>query len=1471
MPESNLIRVGNDIYDLNGPHYKLENVLGSIARGGNLLYFKIFGRWYELHSGNIKSLDDLLDPEKAVPEAEVRTWPLDYWYGLGEIEEEFEPIYSTYKFIYDMPAELILEGEEIAVDVTLGTDLPGAVGYDAVRFEFDAAGPEGSSVTFKATDTNNVEHAFTDEGFWGPPEGFPLDAAYTATTAWTLNFSNMGEYTVNFRLVDLDNSNAVIAEARQVVSVHRYSTYAFSYDIPELVLAGSEASIPLTFAAELAGNLGYDPVRFAFSVEGPGNVTFKATDSAGKEHTFVNSGFWGPAEGFALPAEYSAVTDWSLTFSQPGDYRIAFSLIDPVTAVVIANIAASADVRVEDPVELALAAIDAYLADTPYASITIGAIEGLEGDLDTLGLLSSDWADLDQRPRGGKERKTAVFKDLQDNRPEGGYDPDTFKDYFNAMVATRLATQASFDHVNGAATAEELGISWVTDLLAPFEAAAGVYGSHSGIALSEKVAALQDLIDRYSALPEEKKEAALLEVLEGAPYPRSEATLSALSAAILEIEINARPAITSVSVDDIGCYKSTADPDGVRVLGYMVTINLDADGSGQKIKDTESIRIELYKDDALLGWQEFNERGYGKHGDAGSTGGCIDVAGRYKATSWDHEWLGGITDIPDKAVAIVDYKDGTATVEQALEFTEDDTKVFFAAAAVHALFEDVFAGELVLADGVTSEAIADASALVEGISCKPAENKAILQGLVKSAYIAKAKKVVSVTYSAGEVAVVEAPEGFHADYAAGEFLYKIAITADFGDGEAVAAAQASGRSVITKGLYDSGEVTALYIYDGTLKKYLKVTDTWGPSTGYPLALGNFDGTTDVYFDVAGGVEAVTFTIKLLDAAEGWEDVSYGEDEFTRALPVEAAARAKATKAAIDAINTLPALEELTLADKEDVENARSLVTGAIDAGAAEGDINNLDELEAAEAKIALLETAYTLTYSADTGGNIEGKSEQTVLYGKDGEPVTAVPDEGFLFAGWSDDVAVATRRDTNVTADLDVTALFGKIGTAEISVTVGKNPVGSGSFVNTTVHAVYLEGAAEWTLGEPANSSRNSIGETYTIGTTSGVMPLYIFDEYGLLIAAYVIDLEESYEHALVTLDLNVDPAAVLDVAVTKIMGYTTFTVTVLSTTYREAVTWTLGDPGNPSNDAGECYTYGTAAETMPLYILNEDNEPIACYVIAARAYSAEAINLEMYSEVPQHLVTFSVTSAEDGRPIENAGVTADGVTLDTGSEGTAVFKLAEGVYNYTVAAPGFKTAEEQFVVDGAMTIDVILVEEESTSAVTFRIKASDGVAPIAGASVQVGEKTKFTDASGAVVFELADGSYDYEIVLDGYITRNGAFQVAGLSQAIDITLLSEEEYVDQPTAQISVAVSELFGVKEFIVTVHSTTLPGTAGWTLLSENGSKKDFGQSYYRPAEGDTMPLFLFNAAGEVIGTYMIHYRDYSNEEVVIESVE
>jgi hypothetical protein len=67
---------------------------------------------------------------------------------------------------------------------------------------------------------------------------------------------------------------------------------------------------------------------------------------------------------------------------------------------------------------------------------------------------------------------------------------------------------------------------------------------------------------------------------------------------------------------------------------------------------------------------------------------------------------------------------------------------------------------------------------------------------------------------------------------------------------------------------------------------------------------------------------------------------------------------------------------------------------------------------------------YTLTYSAGAHGTITGVSPQTVNYGSDGMLVTAVPASGYHFVSWSDGVTTAARTDTNVTADVDVTASF---------------------------------------------------------------------------------------------------------------------------------------------------------------------------------------------------------------------------------------------------------------------------------------------------------------------------------------------------------------------------------------------------------------------------------------------------------------
>ena len=68
---------------------------------------------------------------------------------------------------------------------------------------------------------------------------------------------------------------------------------------------------------------------------------------------------------------------------------------------------------------------------------------------------------------------------------------------------------------------------------------------------------------------------------------------------------------------------------------------------------------------------------------------------------------------------------------------------------------------------------------------------------------------------------------------------------------------------------------------------------------------------------------------------------------------------------------------------------------------------------------------YTLTYTAGAHGTIQGTSPQTVAYGANGTAVTAVPATGYHFVKWSDDVTTASRTDTNVTADLSVSASFG--------------------------------------------------------------------------------------------------------------------------------------------------------------------------------------------------------------------------------------------------------------------------------------------------------------------------------------------------------------------------------------------------------------------------------------------------------------
>ena len=84
----------------------------------------------------------------------------------------------------------------------------------------------------------------------------------------------------------------------------------------------------------------------------------------------------------------------------------------------------------------------------------------------------------------------------------------------------------------------------------------------------------------------------------------------------------------------------------------------------------------------------------------------------------------------------------------------------------------------------------------------------------------------------------------------------------------------------------------------------------------------------------------------------------------------------------------------------------------------------ITENQTAQDYTAFTIDTFTLTYTAGAGGTISGTTPQAVAYGGNGTEVTAVPNAGYHFVSWSDGVTTASRTDTNVIADITVTANF---------------------------------------------------------------------------------------------------------------------------------------------------------------------------------------------------------------------------------------------------------------------------------------------------------------------------------------------------------------------------------------------------------------------------------------------------------------
>lgn len=133
-----------------------------------------------------------------------------------------EPQYVDYTLKLEHTGDII-KGEENAMTLSYSSSMGRY--YEHARLIAEATTPAGASVQLLATDEAQLEHDIIQSG-WGDAQGYKIGGK---DVSQVLNvrgiFSEVGDYTITLKLIDRDNSDAVIAEENfQFTAVEKQTT-----------------------------------------------------------------------------------------------------------------------------------------------------------------------------------------------------------------------------------------------------------------------------------------------------------------------------------------------------------------------------------------------------------------------------------------------------------------------------------------------------------------------------------------------------------------------------------------------------------------------------------------------------------------------------------------------------------------------------------------------------------------------------------------------------------------------------------------------------------------------------------------------------------------------------------------------------------------------------------------------------------------------------------------------------------------------------------------------------------------------------------------------------------------------------------------------------------------------------------------------------------------------------------------------
>src|SRR5207245_1020640 len=180
----------------------------------------------------------------------------------------------------------------------------------------------------------------------------------------------------------------------------------------------------------------------------------------------------------------------------------------------------------------------------------------------------------------------------------------------------------------------------------------------------------------------------------------------------------------------------------------------------------------------------------------------------------------------------------------------------------------------------------------------------------------------------------------------------------------------------------------------------------------------------------------TFAVRAKDQA-GNVDATPATRTWTIAYTITASAGSDGSISPSGAVSVNSgANQTFTITPAANYHVADVLVDGVSVGAVASYSFSNVTANHTIAASFAI--NTYTLTYTAGANGSITGTSPQTVNHGANATAVTAVPSTGYHFVDWSDASTANPRTDTNVTANISVTANFA-INTYTVTPSAGAN------------------------------------------------------------------------------------------------------------------------------------------------------------------------------------------------------------------------------------------------------------------------------------------------------------------------------------------------------------------------------------------------------------------------------------------------